>query len=88
MDALTDAFVTLVVLSFDGRELLAATLPSVLSQRADVLVVDNGSSDGTADYLREHWPQVRVLELPHNVGVAAALNRAVAVATTEFVALL
>jgi len=80
--------VTLVVPSFNGRDLLAATLPSVLSQGTEVLVVDDGSADGTAIYLREEWPDVRVLELSENVGVAAALNRGVAQTVTEFVALL
>lgn len=85
---MTGASVTLVVLSFNGRDLLAATLPSVLSQGVEVLVVDNGSADGTGTYLREEWPGVRVLELLENVGVAAALNRGLAATTTEFVALL
>ncbi|HUR86505.1 MAG TPA: glycosyltransferase family 2 protein [Solirubrobacteraceae bacterium] len=83
-----DASVTLVVLSYNGRDLLAATLASVLSQAGTALVVDNGSDDGTAGWLRATWPQVRVLELPENVGVAAALNRAIAATSTEFVALL
>jgi GT2 family glycosyltransferase len=89
---MTSPTVTLAVLSYDGRALLEATLPSVMAQDHDgvleVLVVDNGSSDGTAAWLRAGWPQVRVLELAHNVGVAAALNRALATVTTELVALL
>jgi GT2 family glycosyltransferase len=80
--------VTVVVLTYNGRELLDATLPSVLAQDAPVLVVDNGSEDGTAAYVRERWPAVRVLELAENVGVAAALNRGVAATATELVALI
>jgi GT2 family glycosyltransferase len=79
---------TLVVPTFNGRELLAATLASVLAQGAEVVVVDDGSSDGTADWLRAKWPAVRVIELGENVGVAAAFNRGIAATTTEFVALL
>jgi GT2 family glycosyltransferase len=84
--------VTLAVLTYDGRELLDATLPSVLAQEYDgdveVLVVDNGSSDGTAEHVRASWPGVRLLELPENIGVAAALNRGVAACSTQLVALL
>jgi GT2 family glycosyltransferase len=84
--------VTLAILTYDGRELLEATLPSVLAQRSPgevhVLVVDNGSSDGTVEHVRRRWPQVDVLRLPRNVGVSAALNHAVGAAQTEFVALL
>jgi GT2 family glycosyltransferase len=85
---LTHPSVTLVVPTFNGRELLTATLPSVLDQGAEVVVVDDGSSDGTADWLRAQWPAVRVVELGENVGVAAAFNRGIAATTTEFVALL
>jgi GT2 family glycosyltransferase len=84
--------VTLAVLTYNGCELLDATLPSVLAQRSDgdlvVLVIDNGSTDGTALHVRERWPQVELLELPDNVGVAAALNRGVRASRTELVALL
>ncbi|MGI8557503.1 MAG: glycosyltransferase family 2 protein [Solirubrobacteraceae bacterium] len=84
--------VTLAVLTYDGRELLEATLPSVVAQEYDgeytVLVVDGGSRDGTAEFVRERWPQIRVVELPENRGVAAALNRAVQESPGEFVALL
>jgi GT2 family glycosyltransferase len=81
---------TLTVLTYNGRELLDVTLPSVLAQRdgdrdVAVLVIDNGSDDGTAEHVRARWPRATVLELPENVGVAAALNRAT---STEFVALL
>jgi GT2 family glycosyltransferase len=86
------AAVTLAVLTYDGRELLDATLPSVLAQEyagaVEVLVIDNGSRDGTAAHVRATWPQVRLLELADNIGVAAALNRGVAACDSELVALL
>ena len=83
--------VTLVVLTYDGREMLDRALPSVLGQtfaERRVLVVDNGSSDGTVEHLAEHWPGVDVHRLHVNVGVAAALNRGVDSNRSELVALL
>ena len=84
--------VTLAMLNYNGRELLDVVVPSVLALRdvddARVVVVDNGSSDGSAEYIRASWPTVEVLEIPDNVGVAAALNRALAAAESELVALL
>lgn len=83
--------VTIVVLSYDGRELLEVVLPTLARQTFpsfSVLVVDNGSSDGSAEYLEREWPQVEILRLPENIGVAAALNRGVEAARSEFVALL
>src|SRR4051812_12226358 len=82
---------TIAILNYDGRTLLERVLPSVANQDHPsfrVVVVDNGSSDGSADWLRRAWPQVHVVELPENVGVTAALNRAVESADGEFVALL
>ncbi len=81
----------MVVLNYDGRALLDACLPSVLAQRFadfEVVVVDNGSRDGSIQHIRERWPQVRVVALAENVGVTAALNAMVATARGEFVALL
>ena len=67
----------MAVLSYDGRHLLETILPSLAAQRFrdfEVVVVDNGSRDDTAEWLREHWPEIEVVSLPENVGVTAALN--------------
>jgi len=83
--------VSAVVLNYNGRELLGVILPSLSAQtrRPDqLIVVDNGSSDGSAEWLAAEWPAVEVLRIPENVGVAAALNRGVERAGGEFVALL
>jgi GT2 family glycosyltransferase len=83
--------VTVAVLNYDGRKLLDVVMPSVLAQtysRARVVVVDNGSRDGSGEYVEAHWPSVDVIRIAGNVGVAAALNRAIAATTGEFIALL
>ncbi|MDO9408197.1 glycosyltransferase family 2 protein [Patulibacter sp.] len=80
-----------VVLSYDGRDLLESFLPSVLAQDYgdfEVVVVDNGSTDGSVGMLRERWPEVRIVALPENVGVTAALNAMVRAGEGEYVALL
>lgn len=88
---MTGPSVSALVLNYDGRALLDTALPSLLAQtypNLSVTVIDNGSSDGSAAHVRERWPSVEVLELPVNVGVAAALNRGIEVARGELVALL
>jgi GT2 family glycosyltransferase len=85
--------VTVAVLNYNGRELLDVGIPSVLAQSCAggvrVLVVDDGSSDGSVDHVRTCWPSVGVVEIGHNVGIAASFNRAVAAAAgSQFVALL
>jgi GT2 family glycosyltransferase len=83
--------VTVIVPNWNGRELLEVLMPSLASQEFDdagVLVVDNGSTDGSVDYLRERWPEVDVVALPENVGFAPAVNRGIAQTQSELIALL
>jgi N-acetylglucosaminyl-diphospho-decaprenol L-rhamnosyltransferase len=65
--------------TFNGRELLAKTLRSLEAQSrpTDVVIVDNGSTDGTVELLREEFPEVALLKLDANRGFGPALNRAV-----------
>ncbi len=81
---------TVAIATYNGRELLEAALASLAVQRFRdfrVLVVDDGSSDGTVTWLRESWPTVEVLS-QRNAGVTAALNACLRAARdTELVAL-
>ena len=78
---------TIVIASYDRREILDATLRKLaeLPSAPPVVVVDNGSSDGTAAMVRERWPGVQLVALPENRG-AAARNEGVRAATTRYVA--
>ena len=71
---------SVILITWNGRELLAECLKSMafLMARADVeiFVVDNGSEDGTVDFLRNRYPAVKVIPLGSNYGVAYARNRA------------
>jgi GT2 family glycosyltransferase len=75
--------VTVVVATFDRRERLLETLP--LLDGAPVVVVDNGSTDGTAGAVRRAFPGVEVIRLPTNLG-AAGRNAGVERAATPYVA--
>ena len=80
-----------IVLTYNGRHLLEVLLPSLEAQSYRdfrTLVVDNGSTDDTSEWLSATWPQVDVLALPVNIGVTAALNAGLRAASYEFVALL
>jgi len=70
--------VAVVIPSWNSRELLPACLDSLRDQGAELelLVVDNGSGDGSVSYLRERG--VPCLSLPRNSGFAAAVNLGVA----------
>ena len=73
--------VSIVVVSCNGRALLAESLASLAAQdypaeRVETIVYDNGSSDGTRDWLASAWPRVRVLAGAANLGFAVPNNRA------------
>ncbi|WP_052424217.1 glycosyltransferase family 2 protein [Nonomuraea candida] len=76
------ARVTVVVASKDRVRALTRTLP--LHPRP-VILVDNGSSDGTAGFVRRHFPDVHVVEAGRNLG-ATARNVGVRMAETPYVA--
>lgn len=54
----------------------------------EVCVVDNGSDDGSAEYVKEHFPYVKVIELEKNTGFAAAVNRGIEETASDYVLLL
>jgi GT2 family glycosyltransferase len=83
--------VEIVIPSWNGRELLAAALPTLARQTFQdflIRVVDNGSSDGTVEYLNAEWPAVEVLAFDTNRGFAPAVNAGLRAATADYVALL
>ena len=82
--------VTIQILNWDGKHLLEEFLPSVVSAagRHEILVVDNGSTDGSVDFLKSRFPQVRVLELDKNYGFSIGNNRGIDTVNTDVVVLL
>ncbi len=66
--------------NFNGAERIGRALCSLREQTrpVDVVVVDNGSSDGSQELLHDDFPEVTVLALGRNLGFGPALNRAVA----------
>jgi len=84
---------TVVIPSWNARDLLATFLPSVVEALAanaanEIIVVDNGSNDGSAEFVRRQFPQVRVLALDHNLGFGGGSNAGFRAATNDVVVLL
>ncbi len=86
--------VSVVLLSYNHRATVGEALRTALDQSApahEVIVSDDHSTDGSLELLREIAagdPRVRVVQPPHNVGMAANANLAVGQSTGDFVALL
>ena len=77
--------VACVVVTYDALPWIEKCLESV--QGIDTVVVDNGSSDGTVDVVRERFPAVRVIEA-ENRGLCAGWNRGIAATDAEHVLVL
>ena len=83
--------VTIVILNWNGRQFLAPCLDAVLAQTFadfEVVVVDNGSSDGSVEFLRSRYPQVRLVVNERNLGFAVGNNQAIRASSATFVATL
>jgi O-antigen biosynthesis protein len=84
---------TVVIPNWNGADLLAKYLPSVIEALAanpanEIIVVDNGSTDGSADFLRATFPTVKVLALPENLGFGEGSNAGFREAKNDIVVLL
>src|SRR5437016_2987592 len=78
-----DSQVGIVILNWNGGEVLQECVRSVFALRYpsfEVIIVDNGSTDGSAEMLRERYPSVLLLENDKNLGFAAGNNRGIALA--------
>ncbi|MFN7922349.1 MAG: glycosyltransferase [Bryobacteraceae bacterium] len=88
----TDA-ASVVIPNWNGRDLLDKYLPSVVEALAgnaenEIVVVDNGSTDGSAQFIRERFPQVNVVALPENLGFGGGSNAGFRAARNDVVVLL
>lgn len=84
---------SVVIPNWNGRDLLEKYLPSVVTAMAghpdnEVIVVDNGSSDGSADFVRQRFPQVKLVALKENLGFGGGSNRGFREAKNDIVVLL
>ncbi|MCM1266755.1 MAG: glycosyltransferase family 2 protein [Bacteroidales bacterium] len=68
---------TIIIPNYNGIKYIENCLTSLADEPAEVLVVDNGSADGSRELVREKFPDVRVIALPKNYGFCAAVNRGI-----------
>ncbi|MGH9253120.1 MAG: glycosyltransferase family 2 protein [Vicinamibacterales bacterium] len=83
--------VSVVVVTWNGKQYLEGCLDAAVSQSgiaAEIILVDNGSSDGTVDFVRARFPQVRIVTLPENRGFTGGNNAGAKEARGEFLAFL
>ena len=83
--------VSVIVVTWNGKAHLQVCLDAVAAQQgvsAETIVVDNGSTDGTADFVRTHFPWVRLVRLRENRGFAGGNNAGAREARGRYLAFL
>ncbi len=90
-DEIRTPLVSVIIVNTNERHHLERCLPSVHQQNYpnfEVLIVDNCSSDGSADYVRSHFPEMRFIESEVNLGYPGANNLGFEKANGEYFAVL
>jgi O-antigen biosynthesis protein len=87
------AAASIVIPNWNGRDLLEQYLPPVIAALAgnpenEIVVVDNGSADGSAEFVRRAFPNVKVLALDRNLGFGGGSNAGIRAAKNDIVVLL
>ena len=85
--------VSIIIPNYNGIRFLPTCLNALMHQtyprdRLEIILVDDGSTDGSVTFVRTHFPNVRVVTMGQNRGLAAACNRGASIARGEILALL
>ena len=82
--------ISVVIPTYNRRKTIGRSIDSVLNQTlfpSEIIVVDDGSTDGTSDYIQSNFPSIRLLQQP-NKGVSSARNMGIRSSNSDWVALL
>lgn len=83
--------ISIIIPNYNGKNMLRICLPSIWRQRFrgfHVIVVDNGSKDGSIEYMQAHFPEVELIRFDENRGFSEAVNAGIKRSQSELVFLL
>lgn len=83
-----EPLVSVVVVNYNGRHLLSDCFRSLTQQsyrNYEIILVDNGSKDDSISFMKEHYPNVRIVQLSSNIGFAGGTNAGIKEAKGEYI---
>ena len=83
--------VTIIIPNYNGCHFMEPCLASLKEQTFQdyrILIVDNASTDGSVEYVKEHYPEIEVIALDQNYGFSKAVNIGIRRSCTPYVILL
>lgn len=83
--------VSVIVINYNGKEFLKDCLESIYGQtyhNFELIVVDNGSTDGSVQFIKEKFPDTILIENKENLGFAVANNQGIEISKGKYIALL
>lgn len=89
--SLENPLVSVVIVNWNGKQHLAECLDSLVAQNIkdrEIVLVDNGSHDGSVEMVQGAYPFIRVVSLPENLGFAGGNNAGIRIASGKYIALL
>jgi GT2 family glycosyltransferase len=81
--------VDIIILTYNGIGLIKDCVESLLNQSVtpnNIIIVDNGSNDGTSDFISKNFPNINLLKIENNIGIPRAFNKAIRLCNSKYVA--
>ena len=79
--------VTAIIVNWNDKDVIVECIQSLLDQdrnQIDIIVSDNGSEDGSVEFLRRSFPSIKIIENGKNLGFGSAINRGLAAAKGDY----
>lgn len=75
---------TIILLTYNSSLIIQDSLQRLNNKKYRIIVVDNSSNDGTAEIVRQNFPQIKLIALPYNIGYGRANNFALRQVNSDF----
>lgn len=84
----TNPLVSIVIINWNGKEITDVCLESIKENTKypnyELIVVDNGSTDGSVEFIQERFPEVKIIENSQNLGTAKASNQGISAGSGQY----